>query len=93
MKTVEGVKLTKRNISLLLEARRRYVNFAIRDNKSIADAWLGLGMASTYAPAVKSGIMESVGVYAPRCLGWFKLTPLGVKVFAAWLATETEATL
>lgn len=92
MKIIEGVKLTDGALWCLSEAVRRYKNFAVRDGKSIEEAWLGLGTPSTYRDAIKVGVMApACGRNTPRVLNWYKLTPLGIKVMAAWLAVSSNA--
>jgi hypothetical protein len=85
---IDGIRITPQIERLFAEAQRRYVMFNYRDNEPLATSWIGLGMASEYKPAVKAGLMESHGKYAPRCLGWFLFTDKGLQVFAAWLAIK-----
>ncbi len=79
-------KLTPKQYILLTEALRRYVRFGKPEDKTLANAWTGLGTVTEYKPVLKSGMMQWVnGVPSPRCMGWLKLAPLGEKIVQKWL--------
>lgn len=65
----------------MTEARRRYINFARRDKKSINKAWLGLGMPSDYKAVVAKGLMKPTSPENFRCLSWYTLTDSGIVEF------------
>lgn len=70
--------------NLLLEAYRRYHQFARRDGKTISDAWLGLGTPSTYG---KSSYFRPLdGKATPRVRNWWLLTDKGVDVVVDLIA-------
>jgi len=53
--------------------------------KSLTEAWTGLEYAS-YAKAVTdAGLMVFIGKYAPRSLGWMRLTDKGAAIVQKWL--------
>jgi hypothetical protein len=66
---------------LMEEARRRYESFAVRNNKTLETAWLGLGMPSEYREAVEEGYMVPYGVETPRVLNWYLLTEKGIALY------------
>ena len=80
-------KLTSRQKSLLLEAKRRYTTFY--PEEELADAWTGLDHRSTYKPALDARLMEWV-LHEPafRCMGWLRLTEAGAKIVQEWLDEE-----
>ena len=84
-------KLTSRQRSLLLEAKRRYTLFSPREGlEDLADAWTGLGHRSDYKPVLDAGLMEWVFQEPyPRCMGWLRLTESGAKIVQAWLDEES----
>jgi hypothetical protein len=63
------------------EARRRYESFAVRDKKTLEEAWLGLGMPSYYREATDAGYMVALGEETPRVLNWYLLTEKGVALY------------
>lgn len=70
-------KLSKKNVSLLLEAYRRYHQF--HKNEQLATAWLGLGYKSLYG---KSAYFETFYSNTPpkKCMTWWVLTNIGITV-------------
>jgi len=86
MQILANVKISEAVEPLLIEAHRRLTTFAKkRDGKKLETAWVGLGFATTYKPAVAAGLMRPLSRYARRCLGWYLFTPTGLKVYRAWL--------
>jgi len=82
--------LTKRQRLLLLEAARRYLKFEKRDGKSLADAWAGLGLWSSYKPAYEGGFMVPIGGrITKRITMWWLLTPTGAAVVKMLISTMT----
>jgi len=81
------------NERLMEEARRRYESFALRDNKPLDKAWLGLGAPSVYKPAVEAGLMAPLhGKATPRVLNWYLLTEAGVKAYREMFPGSEEGT-
>ena len=78
------LRLGKNQLSLLLEALRRYTRFN-NQNKSITEAWTGLGSASCYAPAVNGGYMQVATSPNPGYITWWKLTEKGAMIVNAML--------
>ncbi len=60
----------------LKEALRRFEMF--NRDKTLKDAWTGLGTATDYKLVVKAGLMEHVHGPNPRYLCWWRLTDAGV---------------
>ena len=82
-----GWKMTDNLRILLFEALRRWIIWG--DNKSLTEAWTGLGCKTTYKSALNAGLME--WVYGPPktgTMGWLKLTPKGVDVLRGMLHTK-----
>lgn len=74
-----------RQLDLLLEAVRRYTRFGVRDNKTLENAWTGLGSYSTYKPCVDAGLMTYATLPNPGYSTWWKLTDKGCKIVLAIL--------
>ncbi len=80
-------KLTFRQRELLTEALRRWQNFGPphTGGDTLTTAWTGLGYASQYKPVVDAGLMEFIGKYEKRCLGWLRLTEAGAAIVQQWI--------
>ena len=78
--------LTRKQHTLLVEALRRHTRFNLHDLREPLDrARTGLGSATTYAPAVKAGLMECATTLNPRYSTWWRLTPKGAAIVQGWL--------
>ena len=69
-------KLNKRDTLLLLEAYRRYFQF--QKKKELSSAWVGLGMIDYD----KSIYFRPVSSRPSRCLGWYRLSEVCLKVLS-----------
>lgn len=82
--------LTSRQHVLLYEALRRFLNF--HPDEDLLHAWTGLGVPSTYKPAVDAGLMEVVHPPTePRIIAWWRLTPRGAAVVAEWVSAGCKS--
>jgi hypothetical protein len=76
-KWIKENKLKLTDAKLLLEAYRRYHMFGIEENKSLSEAWTGLG-GSIYN---KSEYFKRVNSNSdPRYTNWYQLTQSGVQL-------------
>jgi hypothetical protein len=78
--------LSARNRLLMREAIRRYYMF--HGGEPLTMAWIGLGTAAFYRPAIDAGLMTFHDGRTPpkRCMGWFVLTDKGQSVFTSMVA-------
>lgn len=83
--------LTPRQYKLLLEALRRWLysvhveNDHFEERRGLRNAWTGLGTRTLYKPVLDAGLMEFNSRYAPRTIGWLRLTDKGVEIVKGWL--------
>lgn len=73
---------------LLLEALRRWLFHPGEPHlgsERLDGAWLGLGLYSTYKPAIKSGLMTYVHEPNDKYIQWWRLTPKGAVIVQKWL--------
>jgi len=84
----DKMMLTKNVHALLCEALRRYTQF--HKDKSLTNAWTGLGSKTTYAPAINGGYMVFDGMPKPRCDGWLYLTDKGAEIVRQWIDAGFE---
>jgi hypothetical protein len=61
---------------LLIEAYRRYNQFEKKDNRTLANAWVGLGYPNQY----KSTYFRSIETETARVLNWYSLNLKGIEV-------------
>jgi hypothetical protein len=78
----------------LLEALRRYLQF--HSGCPLTSAWTGLGPPSAYKVAVEFGLMEYASDShnphpTPKVSNWWRLTPLGAGIVAAWIGAGYTA--
>lgn len=78
-------KLTAQQRRLLTEALRRWQQFNHTGGNTLTTAWTGLGYASDYKPVVDAGLMEFIGKYEKRCMGWLRLTEAGAAIVQQWI--------
>ena len=81
-------EVTRRQANLLREAYRRWKKFGgVNDNKTLLQAWTGLGSASHYKPVLDAGLMEPVHGLEPGQSLWWKLTEKGVlaMIMLGWI--------
>jgi hypothetical protein len=77
--------MSQSSYNLMIEALRRYCMF--HAGEPLDQAWIGLGTASEYKPALESGLMRwAHGKPSVRCLGWLTLTPKGQNIMLKWMA-------
>ena len=90
---VDDVYISASVVGVMEEARRRFESFAVRENKPLDKAWLGLGMPSEYRAAVDAGYMGSLdGKTRPRTLTWYLLTEAGVDLYRKMFPGSEEGT-
>jgi hypothetical protein len=73
---------------LMNEAIRRYCLF--HAGEPLRNAWIGLGTATEYKPAIDEGLMifhDGVKPYK-RCMGWLILTDKGTTLFLQMIAAH-----
>jgi hypothetical protein len=85
-------RLTTKQRQLLMEAARRYKQFA-KDGESLTQAQTGLGTVSQYKPVEDAGLMRAcvnVGSTDRRdTIFWWKLTPEGAAIVRVIVSAMT----
>ncbi len=78
MKKAGEFAVTEKQAVLLREAYRRWKMYSRGDDKTILEAWTGLGSATFYKPVVDAGFMEPIHALHPGNSIWWRLTEKGV---------------
>jgi hypothetical protein len=73
---------------LFYEAARRFIQFNQMSgkNKTLTEAWTGLGTMSVYQSMYNAGLMIPIRPYYQYCETWWMLTKRGAKVVKKLIA-------